>query len=347
MQEWLESVGVGVPGYVTPKVAIGADRRQRRRRAAARPAGRLGDLAVPDRVGRRRLLAGRGRRQGGRRGDRHRVRAARGVLAVIDGQRMGFSRFGMYMLLFHCHGDRRRAAAPPAGVRRRRLVRPRRPAGDDRRRPVVGADGVRRDRRRGVPDRLRRRPLADLARRASRLSPIAPRVVDRADRSDRPLGVGRRVAVAQEALDLGDELVGVDVGVERSSVGVVVARSSSSSSSSSTQRLEPGDVLDEVVVVGDQGGDAGVVLGGAAGEARRRAPGCRSAGTPARRAPAPPSATAPGRRTAGTAAHSDAVGDAGRASARRGARRRCRSGPRSASAAARSGRSARGRWPCR
>ena len=24
------------------------------------------------------------------------------LLAVIDGQRMGFTRFGMYMLLFHC-----------------------------------------------------------------------------------------------------------------------------------------------------------------------------------------------------------------------------------------------------
>ena len=24
------------------------------------------------------------------------------LLSVIDGQRMGFSRFGMYMLLFHC-----------------------------------------------------------------------------------------------------------------------------------------------------------------------------------------------------------------------------------------------------
>jgi len=27
----------------------------------------------------------------------------RRLIAVIDGQRMGFSRFGMYMLLFHCH----------------------------------------------------------------------------------------------------------------------------------------------------------------------------------------------------------------------------------------------------
>ena len=79
VQEWLESVGVGVPGYVTPKVAIGA--------VVGNDDGELllvqradsRDLAVPDRVGRRRLLAGRGRRQGGRRGDRHRVRAAAGA----------------------------------------------------------------------------------------------------------------------------------------------------------------------------------------------------------------------------------------------------------------------------
>ena len=134
VQEWLESVGVGVPGYVTPKVAIGAvvgnDQGQLLlvQRADSR------DLAVPDRLGGRRVLAGRGRRQGGRRGDRHRVRAAagaRGHRRSADG----------VLPLRHVHaavplhGHRRRAAAAPAGVRRRRLVRARRPAaGDGRRR---------------------------------------------------------------------------------------------------------------------------------------------------------------------------------------------------------------------
>ena len=123
MQEWLESVGVGVPGYVTPKVAIGA--------IVGNDAGELllvqradsGHLAVPDRVGRRRLLAGRGRRQGGAEETGIECEPQR-VLAVIDGQRMGFSRFGDVHAPLPLHGDGRRAALPPAGVRRRRVVRP-------------------------------------------------------------------------------------------------------------------------------------------------------------------------------------------------------------------------------
>ena len=76
VQEWMESIGEGVPGYVTPKVAIGAIVGNDARRAAAGAAQGFGDLAVPDRLGRRRLLAGRGGREGGRGGDRHRMRPA-------------------------------------------------------------------------------------------------------------------------------------------------------------------------------------------------------------------------------------------------------------------------------
>ena len=61
VQEWMESVGEGVPGYVTPKVAIGAIVGNDDGRAPAGAAGRLRDLALPDRLGRHRLLAGRGR----------------------------------------------------------------------------------------------------------------------------------------------------------------------------------------------------------------------------------------------------------------------------------------------
>ena len=86
------------------------------------------------------------------------------VLAVIDGQRMGFSRFGMYMLLFHCRAVGGELTLPPAGVRRRRLVRPGRPARAHGRRPVVVAHGVRRDPRRRAADQLRPGALADLAR---------------------------------------------------------------------------------------------------------------------------------------------------------------------------------------
>jgi ADP-ribose pyrophosphatase YjhB (NUDIX family) len=100
VQEWLESVGVGVPGYVTPKVAIGA--------IVGNDAGELllvqrADSKVwlyptgwadvgysPAEVAVKEVLEETG------------IEAeARRVVAVIDGQRMGFSRFGMYMLLFH------------------------------------------------------------------------------------------------------------------------------------------------------------------------------------------------------------------------------------------------------
>ena len=60
VQEWMESVGEGVPGYVTPKVAVGAVVGNDAGRDPARAAGRLRDLALPDGLGRHRLLAGRG-----------------------------------------------------------------------------------------------------------------------------------------------------------------------------------------------------------------------------------------------------------------------------------------------
>ena len=85
------------------------------------------------------------------------------VLSVIDGQRKGFSRFGMYMLVFHCTAIGGELTGHPletadVGWFSRDAL----PTGH-RRRPLVGADGVRRHRRRGLPDRLRPRPRADVA----------------------------------------------------------------------------------------------------------------------------------------------------------------------------------------
>ena len=54
VQEWMDSIGEGVPGYVTPKVAIGAVVGDDEGRDPARAAGRLGHLALPDGLGRRR-----------------------------------------------------------------------------------------------------------------------------------------------------------------------------------------------------------------------------------------------------------------------------------------------------
>ena len=76
VQEWLDGVGEGVRGI---RHAEGRGRRRGRQRAGpdpARAAVRLGHLALPDGLGRRRLLAGRGRGEGGQGGDRHRLRAA-------------------------------------------------------------------------------------------------------------------------------------------------------------------------------------------------------------------------------------------------------------------------------
>jgi ADP-ribose pyrophosphatase YjhB (NUDIX family) len=102
VQEWLESVGVGVPGYVTPKVAIGAivgnDEGELLlvQRADSKvwlyPTGWADVGYSPAEVAVKEVLEETG------------IQAeARRVVGVIDGQRMGFSRFGMYMLLFHLH----------------------------------------------------------------------------------------------------------------------------------------------------------------------------------------------------------------------------------------------------
>ncbi|MEX2626951.1 MAG: NUDIX hydrolase N-terminal domain-containing protein [Ilumatobacteraceae bacterium] len=101
VQEWLESVGEGVPGYVTPKVAIGAivgndrDELLLVQRADSGvwlyPTGWADVGYSPAEVAVKEVSEETGI-------DCEPER----LLAVIDGQRMGFSRFGMYMLLFHC-----------------------------------------------------------------------------------------------------------------------------------------------------------------------------------------------------------------------------------------------------
>ena len=101
IQEWMESVGEGVPGYVTPKVAIGA--------VVGNDAGEIllvqrADSGVwlyptgwadvgysPAEVAVKEVAEETGI-----------VCEPLQVLSVIDGQRMGFTRFGMYMILFYC-----------------------------------------------------------------------------------------------------------------------------------------------------------------------------------------------------------------------------------------------------
>jgi ADP-ribose pyrophosphatase YjhB (NUDIX family) len=101
VQEWMDSVGEGVPGYVTPKVAVGA--------VVGNDDGEIllvqrGDSGV--------WLYPTGWADIGYSASEvvvKEVREETGIeceptqlLAVIDGQRMGFTRFAMYLLLFHC-----------------------------------------------------------------------------------------------------------------------------------------------------------------------------------------------------------------------------------------------------
>lgn len=101
VQEWMESVGEGVPGYVTPKVAIGA--------IVGNDAGEILLVRRPDSGV---WLYPTGWADVGYSPSEVAIKEVREetgircepvkLLGVIDGQRMGFSRFGMYMLLFHC-----------------------------------------------------------------------------------------------------------------------------------------------------------------------------------------------------------------------------------------------------
>jgi len=101
VQEWLESVGEGVPGYVTPKVAVGAI-----------VGNEQGELLMVQRADSGIWLYPTGWADIGYSPVEvalKEVREETGVecepvqlLAIIDGLRMGFTRFGMYMVLFHC-----------------------------------------------------------------------------------------------------------------------------------------------------------------------------------------------------------------------------------------------------
>jgi ADP-ribose pyrophosphatase YjhB (NUDIX family) len=101
VQEWLENIGEGVPGYVTPKVAIGAVVGNDR-----------GELLLVQRADSGIWLYPTGWADVGYSPSEVAVKEVEEetgiecepvrLLSVIDGQRMGFSRFGMYMLLFYC-----------------------------------------------------------------------------------------------------------------------------------------------------------------------------------------------------------------------------------------------------
>jgi ADP-ribose pyrophosphatase YjhB (NUDIX family) len=100
VQEWMESIGEGVPGYVTPKVAIGAI-----------VGNEKGEILLVQRKDSGVWLYPTGWADVGYSPAEvamKEVEEETGIIAeplqllgVVDGMRMGFSRFGMYMLLFH------------------------------------------------------------------------------------------------------------------------------------------------------------------------------------------------------------------------------------------------------
>jgi ADP-ribose pyrophosphatase YjhB (NUDIX family) len=101
VQEWLQNIGEGVPGYVTPKVAIGAV-----------VGNDDGEILLVQRADSGIWLYPTGWADIGYSASEVAVKEVAEetgincepvrLLSVIDGQRMGFSRFGMYMLLFFC-----------------------------------------------------------------------------------------------------------------------------------------------------------------------------------------------------------------------------------------------------
>lgn len=101
VQEWMDNIGEGIPGYVTPKVAIGAI-----------VGNDDGELLLVKRAPSGVWLYPTGWADVGYSAAEvvvKEVREETGIdcepvqlLGVVDGMRMGFTRFGMYMLLFHC-----------------------------------------------------------------------------------------------------------------------------------------------------------------------------------------------------------------------------------------------------
>ena len=101
VQEWMDNIGEGIPGYVTPKVAVGAI-----------VGNDAGEILLVKRVPSGVWLYPTGWADVGYSAAEvvvKEVREETGIeaepvqlLGVVDGMRMVFTKFGMYMLLFHC-----------------------------------------------------------------------------------------------------------------------------------------------------------------------------------------------------------------------------------------------------
>lgn len=101
VQEWLKGVGKGVPGYVTPKVAVGAV-----------VGNQAGEILLIQRSDSGVWLYPTGWADVGYSAAEVAVKEVAeetgircrvvGLLAVLDGMRLGFTRVPLYSLVFHC-----------------------------------------------------------------------------------------------------------------------------------------------------------------------------------------------------------------------------------------------------
>ena len=157
VDEWMRSVGQGVAGYVTPKSAIGAVVHDDQGRILLvqradsgvwlYPTGWADVGYSPAEVAVKEVREETGIEC-----------VPKGVIAVLDGMRMGMTRIPLYSTGLPLRGGRRRAERPPVGDERRRLVRRGRAAADDRRAPAVGEARVRGHPRRAAGGPVRPAP---------------------------------------------------------------------------------------------------------------------------------------------------------------------------------------------
>jgi ADP-ribose pyrophosphatase YjhB (NUDIX family) len=112
VQEWMESVGVGVPGYVTPKVAIGAIVGNDRNEILLVQRADSGIWLYPTGWADVGYSASEVAVKEVREETGVRCEVVR-LIAVLDGLRLGFTRVPLYSLVFHCRAVGGDLAAHP------------------------------------------------------------------------------------------------------------------------------------------------------------------------------------------------------------------------------------------
>ena len=160
--EWVASIGEGVHGYVTPKVAV-----------AAVVGNEKGEILLTQRADSGVWLYPVGYADVGYSPSEIAVKEVYeetgieveplSLIAVLDGLRLGFTQFPLYSLLFHCRMLGGELRGPSPRNARGRLLRTRQPAVAGRRGPTMGRVRVRGDRRPAAPRQLRATPHAPLA----------------------------------------------------------------------------------------------------------------------------------------------------------------------------------------